>query len=188
MRFIVTLSLVLLAASARAQTALPVMLDPIFHLSIPAARYTAGFAETPQSILQSCGVTVSAADEYRDWTLASAQEPSGTYYLLAGVLRDGTKPASGWTNDTNGAFVRLNGAACTAIDPADGVFGAVDSYTTDPSLPIPEKVFTDLAASAAVSFSRAYGSKSAFIAALKAQHRYPLPADQPILSAAVAAP
>jgi hypothetical protein len=176
----------LAAALAQAQTALPVMVDPIFHLSIPPARYTSGFAETPDWILQRCGVTVTAPYQYRDWTLASAQEPSGTYYLLAGALRDGEKPSAGWAYDPNGAFVRVNGASCTAIDPAEGVFGAVDSYAADTPA-IPTKVFNDLAASAVANFSHAYGSKSRFIAALKAQNLCPPPADQPILASAVAA-
>jgi hypothetical protein len=183
MRCFAILSFILLATATQAQQALPAIKDPIFHLKIPAARYTAGFAETPQAILQVCGVKISATAQYRDWTLASAHDPSGTYLLLAGIERD--SPAAAWSNDPNGAFVRVSGATCTAIDPADGVFAAIFAYTADPTLHIPSSVFTNLAANAATNYVHAYGNKTNFLAALKTQHDYPLPADEPLLAKAV---
>jgi hypothetical protein len=184
---LISFGLILYTGCAWAESGLPPMVDPIFKLTFQPDFYTSRFVKAPHSLMRACGVEVSKLTKYRDWILASAVEPSGHYYLLAGILRDRKRlPPVAWHYDPNGAFVRQNGKTCVGIDPADGVFTAIQSYASDQLLPIPSKVFDDLATDAVRRYSDAFGSKAAFVAALHIQHRYPGGNDMTVLRDAVA--
>ncbi|WP_155992599.1 hypothetical protein [Acidocella facilis] len=150
--------------------ALPAIVDPVFHLTLPAAIYTHGFEEFPAAQLKSCGVVVRADASYRYWVLAETSNGNMDYVMLDGLV----KPSSGapWQADMQGVFLRRSAAGCSLIDPLDQVFAYYQSYETD-SPAIGGAVFVALARDAVRRFSAAYGSSARFKAALVAQKRLP---------------
>ncbi len=161
---------------------LPDMVDPVFHLKLPPSLYETGFVAVPQEALQICGVKVKAQDVYRYWVMAATEAPAGHYAMIAGIVNDGT-----WSDDAKGSFLLLTAKGCTPIDPADEVFAYHKSYAADPSMPIGEQVFVNLAQDAVRRFGKAFGSKEKFVAALKAQGHYPEAPDLYVLKSAIEA-
>ena len=148
----------------------PAIVDPVFHLTLPATLYTHGFEEFPDAQLKSCGVAVRAEASYRYWVLAETSSGGTAYVMLDGLV----KPSSGapWEADTQGVFLRRSAAGCSLIDPLDQVFTYYQSYETD-SPAIGGAVFVALARDAVRRFGVAYGAPARFKAALAAQKRMP---------------
>jgi hypothetical protein len=103
--------------------------------------------------------------EQQAYIFAATNAEEGRYLVVGGPNRDvgSTGP---WDQNPVGVLVRVDGHGCVPI-------GAPGDVMMHPEGDLTEAVVTGLLNDVVARYSRAYGSRAKFIAALKAQHLYP---------------
>lgn len=159
------------------------VVDPLFGLEVPQGG--SGFERADLALLRHCTIGPPGSEQ-QSWVFASTQTPAGTFLALGGLSRMVRNGVAGpWRQNPKGELVRLAGDTCDVIDPPREAL----MYPDDAAVPLGADVVRGMAADAVVRYSRAFGSRAAFIEALRAHNAWPAaPRLQPFRDAIDAAP
>ncbi len=159
------------------------VVDPLFGLAVP--QDGPGFEQADPVLLRHCTIGPPGSEQ-RSWVFAATTTPEGMFLALGGLsrrVRDGV--AEPWRQNPRGELVRRAGETCEVIDPPREAL----MYPDAAAIPLGADVVRGMAADAVVRYSRAFGSRGAFVAALRAQDAWPAaPALQPFRDAIAASP
>lgn len=122
-----------------------------------------------------CGVAESVAAFGVRGGRCGGRAGDARYLLIAGLVK---APGKAWSDDARGAFLRVQGNACTPIDPAEGVLRYYRACQDDGDIRIGKAVFVALADDAVRRYEKAFGGAKEFRAALGVQRRYPGPDEE----------
>ncbi len=129
----------------------------------------ARFEPTDPALIARCGIG-AAGSEQQSWVFATTHAPDGDYFVLGGLARTRRGGETGpWVRDSKGELVRANSHDCVVIDPPREALMHPGAAT----VPLGPAVVDGLAADAVARYSRAFGSREQFIAALRRQNVYP---------------
>ncbi len=172
-----SLLLALLAWSAAGAQNLPDVRDPFFGVRIAAAEMKLERAEA--AFLKHCDIGRPSIEQM-SWVFADVRTPQGRFVALGGLarrVRHGR--AEPWIQNWKGELVVVEGTRCTLVDPPREALTNPDHAT----VPLSDEAVAGLAADSVARLTRQFGSRTALVAALRAQGVYPTAGPEALRSA-----
>ena len=164
----------LLAGAVAASAAEPKAVDPLFGLKYDTAAVHFEAADT--KLTTTCAELTNAKWDRKLFVYASAQGDGAKYLVLGGFYVPRAKAAGAVQADRVGAIVEIKDGACKLVGPPQETFAAPEDVS--------KAALSALANDAGCRYARAFGSRAAFIAALKRQGIRVTEKESPVLSKA----
>ena len=133
--------------------------DPIFGLTYDPASIS--FEAAPPDLASTCPDLTNQKWDRKMWVFGKIVDSGSQFLVIGGYYI--TRADATIQPDAPGAILRIDGDHCTLIGPAREVFDASADGITDPQL-------SKLAADAVCRYTRAFGTKSKLLAAMRRQH------------------